>query len=40
MGMQASEITGEIINEIYGCDMQMVRHDHRCSEKGHQWVNS
>ena len=35
-----SEITGEIINEIYGCDMQMVRHDHRCSEEGHQWVNS
>lgn len=35
-----SEITGEMINEIYGSDMRMVRHDHRCSEEGHQWLNS
>ncbi len=34
-----SEITGEMINEIYGCDMHMVRHDHRCSEEGHRWPN-
>lgn len=34
-----SEITGEMINEIYGCDMRMVRHDHRCSEGGHEWQN-
>ncbi len=34
-----SEISGEMINEIYGGDMQMVRHDHRCSGEGHQWVN-
>ncbi|MEA2040330.1 MAG: ABC transporter ATP-binding protein [Thermodesulfobacteriota bacterium] len=34
-----SEITGEMINEIYGSDMRMVRHDHRCSEEGHQWLN-
>lgn len=34
-----SEITGEMINEIYGCDMSMVRHDHRCSEEGHKWPN-
>jgi len=31
-----SEITGEIIQEIYGSDLRMVRHDHQCSEKGHQ----
>jgi zinc transport system ATP-binding protein len=31
-----SEITGEIIREIYGSDLRMVRHDHQCSEKGHQ----
>jgi zinc transport system ATP-binding protein len=24
-----TEITGEMINELYGCDMRMVRHDHR-----------
>jgi len=35
-----SEITGEMINEIYGCDVRMVRHDHRCAEEGHTWVNS
>jgi len=34
-----SEITGEMINEIYGCDVHMVRHDHRCSEEGHKWLN-
>jgi zinc transport system ATP-binding protein len=31
-----SEITGEIIQEIYGSDVLMVRHDHQCSDKGHQ----
>jgi zinc transport system ATP-binding protein len=31
-----SEITGEIIEEIYGPDLKMVRHDHQCSEEGHQ----
>jgi len=30
-----SEITGEIIQEIYGADVRMVRHDHRCAEGGH-----
>jgi len=30
-----SEITGEMIQEIYG-DVRMVRHDHRCAEDGHQ----
>jgi zinc transport system ATP-binding protein len=28
-------LSGEIIQEIYNCSMQMVRHDHRCSAKGH-----
>ncbi len=31
-----SEITGEIISELYGGEMRLVRHDHRCSEEGHQ----
>mgnify|MGYP000235856982 CR=1 FL=1 len=31
-----SEITGEIIAEIYGSDLRMVRHDHRCSAEGHR----
>lgn len=30
-----SEITGEAIREIYGHDVRMVRHDHRCAETGH-----
>ena len=29
-----SEITGEMINEIYGQDVHMVRHDHCCAEEG------
>ena len=31
-----SEITGEVIAELYGGEMRLVRHDHRCSEEGHQ----
>ena len=31
-----SEITGEVIADLYGADMRLVRHDHRCSEEGHQ----
>ncbi|MBU0992066.1 MAG: ABC transporter ATP-binding protein [Proteobacteria bacterium] len=30
-----SEINGTMINEIYGGDLRMVRHDHICSEGGH-----
>ncbi len=30
-----SDITGEIIQDIYGGDLKMVRHDHCCSEEGH-----
>jgi zinc transport system ATP-binding protein len=31
-----SEITGEVIADLYGADMRLVRHDHRCSEEGHE----
>ncbi len=31
-----SEITGEVIADLYGGEMRMIRHDHRCSEEGHQ----
>lgn len=31
-----SDITGEIIHDIYGEPVRMIRHDHRCSEGGHQ----
>jgi len=30
-----SEITGQIIQDMYGEDFQMVRHDHRCAAEGH-----
>ncbi len=33
-----SEITGEIIQDMYGADFQMVRHDHRCAAGGHTHV--
>ncbi len=32
-----SEINGEIIKNIYGGDICMIRHDHRCSEGGHDY---
>ena len=35
-----SEVTGAIISEIYGRDMRLVRHDHRCAEGGHQCPTS
>ncbi len=31
-----SELTGEAIRDIYGGDVRMVRHDHRCAEEGHR----
>ncbi len=31
-----SAITGKVIADLYGTDMRLVRHDHRCSEGGHQ----
>jgi zinc transport system ATP-binding protein len=30
-----SEITGEVISDIYGGDIKMIRHDHHCSQEGH-----
>jgi zinc transport system ATP-binding protein len=35
-----SELTGELIREIFGGDMRLVRHDHRCAEGGHEWESS
>ena len=31
-----SELTGELISKMYGGDLQMIRHDHRCGAKGHE----
>jgi len=31
-----SQLTGKLIQEMYGGDLQMIRHDHRCSEEGHR----
>jgi zinc transport system ATP-binding protein len=30
-----SELTGDLIQNMYGGDLQMIRHDHRCSAEGH-----
>ncbi len=30
-----SELTGELIQNMYGGDLQMIRHDHRCCEGRH-----
>ncbi len=30
-----SELSGEIIREMYGGDIRIIRHDHCCSEQGH-----
>jgi zinc transport system ATP-binding protein len=31
-----SQLTGKLIQEMYGGDLQMILHDHRCSEEGHR----
>jgi len=31
-----SDMNGTIIKEVYGHDLCLIRHDHRCSEIGHQ----
>jgi zinc transport system ATP-binding protein len=31
-----SELTGDLIRNMYGGDLRMIRHDHRCSADGHQ----
>ncbi len=33
-----SELTGRLIRDMYGGDLQMIRHDHRCSDEGHKHV--
>lgn len=30
-----SELTGELIRDMYSDDLRMVRHDHHCGDKGH-----
>jgi zinc transport system ATP-binding protein len=35
-----SEVSGELICNLYGTDVRMVRHDHRCAEGGHECSNS
>jgi zinc transport system ATP-binding protein len=32
-----SSITGEMIHELYGGNVQMVRHDHQCNKEGKVW---
>ena len=31
-----SELTGNLIRDMYGGDLKMIRHDHSCSNEGHQ----
>jgi len=31
-----SELTGDLIRDMYGGDLRMIRHDHRCSAEGHE----
>ena len=31
-----SDLTGDAIRKLFGSDMRMVRHDHRCAEAGHE----
>lgn len=33
-----SELTGRLIRDMYGGDLQMIRHDHSCSTEGHKHV--
>lgn len=35
-----SDLDGEKVRDLYGTDIRLVRHDHRCAEKGHQWPDS
>lgn len=31
-----SELTGELLRDMYGSDLRMIRHDHRCGPGGHE----
>ncbi|MGW8162050.1 MAG: metal ABC transporter ATP-binding protein [Desulfobulbales bacterium] len=35
-----SELAGQNIIDLYGNDMALIRHDHRCSQKGHSCSSS
>jgi len=35
-----SELAGQNIIDLYGHDMSLIRHDHRCSEEGHSCSSS
>jgi zinc transport system ATP-binding protein len=35
-----SELTGDVLQELYGLDVHIIRHDHRCSEEGHSCPHS
>jgi zinc transport system ATP-binding protein len=35
-----TELTGDILKELYGLDVHIIRHDHRCSEEGHSCPHS
>jgi zinc transport system ATP-binding protein len=35
-----SELAGQNIIDLYGHDMALIRHDHRCSEEGHSCTSS
>lgn len=32
-----SELTGDLIRDMYGGDLKMIRHDHSCSDGGHHY---
>ncbi|MCI5140814.1 MAG: ABC transporter, partial [Candidatus Electrothrix sp. ATG1] len=31
-----SELTGKLLRDMYGGDLRMIRHDHRCGAGGHE----
>ncbi len=33
-------LTGELIRDMYGTDVRMIRHDHRCTDGGHECPSS
>lgn len=35
-----SELTGDTLQKIYGLNVHLIRHDHRCSEEGHTCPHS
>ena len=35
-----SDLTGETLDELWGGDMRLIRHDQSCSSEGHKWQTS